>query len=473
MSPTSPPWWISAIDALGLILLVLTLLAMVGHGVQISLGPDIRLSFRSSLRLIAWTATLLLIRRLAWRGPPWHSRVLGWLGAWVTPEAFRAAWPPFLASRLLVIAVAYVAVAAIGFNQPRPWRALRSDVLDLFARFDAGWYHTIASGGYSSDSDFSPERHNSIAFFPGLPMLMRYLGAWLHLDRWVAGIIVITVAFFWALTYLYRLAREDLPPDRARAALMFLVFYPFATCYSAVLTESLFLLVAVGSFFHFRRGEPARAAPFALFAGLLRPNGFLLSVPLALTALIPFAKDRGWLPGSRARPETSWTPVLTKLAVAALPVVGMLAYTAYVYSLTGDPFAWVKAQQAWGRRTGEVLNLISERSGMVAASGWSAYARSYPIEILEGAAAIFALSVVWPITRRFGLPYGLFVAMSVLPPFISMGPVSLGRYTAPLFPIFLWLGSAVPPERRPYWIAVFASGQALVATLFFTWRPPY
>jgi hypothetical protein len=31
----------------------------------------------------------------------------------------------------------------------------------------------------------------------------------------------------------------------------------------------------------------------------------------------------------------------------------------------------------------------------------------------------------------------------------------------------------VPPAHRPYWIAVFAAGQALMAALFFTWRPPY
>jgi hypothetical protein len=61
----------------------------------------------------------------------------------------------------------------------------------------------------------------------------------------------------------------------------------------------------------------------------------------------------------------------------------------------------------------------------------------------------------------------------VIPPLYSMGAISLGRYTAPLFPIFLWLGATVPAERRPYWIAVFAGFQALLSALFFTWRPPY
>ncbi|HJR60683.1 MAG TPA: hypothetical protein VJ813_14830, partial [Vicinamibacterales bacterium] len=130
-------------------------------------------------------------------------------------------------------------------------------------------------------------------------------------------------------------------------------------------------------------------------------------------------------------------------------------------------------QQAWGRTTGEGLNVLEARNVMIESQGLLSYARAYPVELIEAVAAFFALAAVWPITRRFGLAYGIFVASAVLPPLISMGPVSLGRYTAPLFPIFLWLGAAVPEARRPYWIALFAAGQALVATLFFTWRPPY
>ena len=42
--------------------------------------------------------------------------------------------------------------------------------------------------------------------------------------------------------------------------------------------------------------------------------------------------------------------------------------------------------------------------------------------------------------------------------------------TSVLFPVFLWLGSAVAVRHRPLWVFAFGSAQALVATLFFTWR---
>jgi hypothetical protein len=40
--------------------------------------------------------------------------------------------------------------------------------------------------------------------------------------------------------------------------------------------------------------------------------------------------------------------VVDRLVVAAAPGLGMLAYSAYVYDLTGDPFMWIRLA-AWGR----------------------------------------------------------------------------------------------------------------------------
>lgn len=455
-----PPWWVTVLDVLSIVVLAYAIRALDGRGVRITLA-GVQLSLTSWVRLLVWAAALIGARQWLWRGIPWHRRVAGWVRAGLASEAFRAAWPPALASRMLALGVGFFAVTTIGINPPRPFRAFDNEFFDLFARWDAGWYHTIAGNGYFVERPFDPLHQSSIAFFPGLPLLMRFVRALLNVNLWTAGIIVVCVAFVWALAYVYRFAREYMPPDQARAALMFLAFYPFAVCYSAILTESLFLLAAAGCFFHFQKDQLLRAAAFALLAGIVRPNGFLLAVPLGLMALLSFHQTR------------EWRPLLTRLAVCAVPVAAMLSYSAYVYQRTGDPFAWAKAQQAWGRTSSAIVDIIKARSQLIAEDGVAKYLSDYPREIFEGAATLLGLAAVWPITRRFGIAYGVFVAMAILPPFITMGPVSLGRYIAPLFPVFLWLGAAVPERRRPYWMAMFAGGQALVAVLFYTWRPPY
>jgi hypothetical protein len=475
------PRWVTALDVLCLVVVGLMLRAMVDDGYRITLAPGIQMSLRSWPRLGFWLAILLAVRHAAWRLVGWPSRVSCWAWTAVRWIPGRAVWPAYVVSRLMVLGAAYAAVNTVGFSDGRPFRALQNDVLDLFARWDAGWYFGIASNGY--ESHFNPERMNAIAFFPGLPLAMRIIGVVLDVDLWAAGIIVVTIAFFLGLTYVYRLALDEgLPDAQARASVMFLAFYPFAVCYSAILTEALFLLAAGATFFYFRRGVGERdgrttalwqAGVCGVFVGLLRPNGFLLSIPLGLMALMPFARSRGWLTGERPVHEPGWVRLAVQLAVAALPVAGMIAYAAHANAVVGRPFAFVEAQAAWGRESFGGLATLEARWDMIHSQGFAAYARMYTIEMVEAAAAFFALAAVWPITRRFGVAYGVFVAMAVLPPLVTMGSVSLGRYTAPLFPIFLWLGAAVPERHRPYWLAVFAAGQALVAVLFFTWRPPY
>jgi Gpi18-like mannosyltransferase len=107
----------------------------------------------------------------------------------------------------------------------------------------------------------------------------------------MGGTLVVLLAFCGALIYLYRLARGMLGDDaRAADAVWLLAVYPFAVFYSAVYTESLFLLGALGAFYHFQRGEYARAGAWGVLVGLTRPNGCFLAVPLGILAVAP------WLP---------------------------------------------------------------------------------------------------------------------------------------------------------------------------------
>ena len=45
-----------------------------------------------------------------------------------------------------------------------------------------------------------------------------------------------------------------------------------------------------------------------------------------------------------------------------------------------------------------------------------------------------------PITRQFGVAYGAFILVMILPPLFRGGFLSLGRLTSTLFPLFLYLG---------------------------------
>ena len=67
---------------------------------------------------------------------------------------------------------------------------------------------------------------------------------------------------------------------------------------------------------------------------------------------------------------------------------------------------------------------------------------------------IAALALAVPITRRFGLAYGVFLLLMIVPPLFRGGFLSLGRLTSTLFPLFLYLGWRL--RGTPLAVAVMA-----------------
>jgi hypothetical protein len=188
-------------------------------------------------------------------------------------------------------------------------------------------------------------------------------------------------------------------------------------------------------------------------AGLTRPNGFLLCVPLAMAL----------------RRERTLRALIDVLA----PVVGVTIYTLFVWQLTGHPLTWVTGHAAWGRHYQGFAKLVVDRYDFIAHAGVTAYAAKRPYDFLNAIGVVFVLTSAWPVARRFGVAYAAFILVNILPPLATGGLLSAGRFSSVLFPAFLWLAAVVPPGQRSGWMAVFASLQALNAALFYTWRPLY
>jgi hypothetical protein len=250
-----------------------------------------------------------------------------------------------------------------------------------------------------------------------------------------------------------------------------LAAYPFAVFFSAAYTEGLFFLTLVAAVFHFRKDQLWRAAAWGFACGLTRPNGCFLSVALGLMALGPAWDAPRWRP--ILPPPIGWGRLWARLASASAPGLGMVAYSAFIYRLTGNPLQWTMQNAAWGRVYRGLDVLVTDRIGFIANNGLYSYASTQTIDLFYLLAVLFALGAVWPVYRRFGLPYAALILVNVLPPVSAGGLLSMGRVTSVLFPAFLWMAAAVPPRHRLAWIALFACLQGFVAVMFFTWRPIY
>ena len=387
--------------------------------------------------------------------------------------------PSFLWSRALVYVVALFtalsleaddSVNAERFDEPaltHPLGGLGDTLLSPLARWDAVWFLRIADHGYTGGAD--------TAFFPLYPLLVRALvfpfaseGALL-----VSAYVVSLACFAGALVVLRRLVELELGRPVAHATLWLLAFFPAAVYFGAPYSESLFLLVSVGAFYAARTGRWAWAGVLAALATATRSAGIVLLVPLALM----------WL-GSRPRPRMG-------LAALVLTPLGIAAYALLLGLDHGDALAFVDAQEAWHREFAGPF--VGVWDGAVAAwdgvrqlasgSRETVYFeiaaedpfRVAAMNLLLFGFLLFALVATAGALRRLPLPYGAYaLAALALPLSYPVAPqplMSLPRFLAVLFPLFIWL--AVIAERRgrtTELIAASAVGLGLFTTQFAAWE---
>jgi hypothetical protein len=436
------------------------------------LFPDVTLF---SLTPTFWLGVAaLVVRHLIWPRPSLPSLIAARLASWCRPEGLALTLKAAVASRVAVVLVGLVVVLSVGFTvEPLPFRVSRNEIVNLPARFDAGWYLRIAREGYRWQPELQGHRQN-VAFFPLYPALMRVAGDVVTIPAKLAqltgwspgsgdgrilwgGTLVSIVSFAWALRQLLLLLQLEFADGAMRVrALVLFAAYPFALFFSAPYSESAFLLLLISTVLEWRRGHLGAAAVLGLLTGLIRPNGWTMSAPLFAAVLLGPERDR---PGKRCM-------------VAACPVLGAALFSAYIFHLTGNPLEWMRAHQAWGNRLA-LSGFLSQRADAVGQFGLLGYLGHNPLDAFTLACVAWMLVMAAVLaTQRKWLYAALIVAYVV--PAVAIGNPSVGRMTSVLFPAFFPLAAWL--RRRWCFVAVvvaFAVGQAYFAGRFFRWLPPF
>jgi hypothetical protein len=365
-------------------------------------------------------------------------RPASWAAAW------RAVLLPCAVTRVGVLIVGLVAVITIGYapqaGEPSAWHVDADPMRNLLARWDTFWYLDIAAHGYHWNGN--PLEQQNVVFFPLYPLVLRAGGIVTGGHPLIAGLCVSVAAFLAALCYFWRWTADRLGAGTATAAVWLLSAFPSAIFFSAVYTESLYLLLAVAACYYAERRRYARTAIAGMLAGLARPNGALLTIPIAWLVLAA-QHDRRHL-GSR-------------LGAAIAPLIGALCFSVYLAWRVGNPTAWIADQAAWPYNMG----MVPPGVGLWSNFWW--LPNAVPL-------AIVTLAFV-PMTALLGTASALFVIANMAPPLLRHGLMSIGRFSSVLFPVFAWLAARVEGRARTRLVVAFAIGQAVLAALFFTWHP--
>jgi hypothetical protein len=327
-------------------------------------------------------------------------------------------------------------VPAVGWFLPER-SGLQELIVQPLRNWDGFWYSLIAIEGY----DYHPA---TTAFWPLYPWSMRVMSDIFFISAETAGLILSNVAFFLALVIFHRLVSGTWNQAVANRAIWLLAFFPTAFYFSAVYSESFFLLFCLLAYYRATDGKWWQAGLAGMLAALTRNLGVLVAVPLG----IMFLKQHGVDP--RRWPRT-WLAV-------GLPALGPLVYTFALWRIYDDPLLTLDAQKGWAREQampwttfrmafdqldlGWLRTLLDSPTWTTLTShtvrfGFAEY------ESLDVAFTLLAIPLLIYCLVRLPVEYSIFPVILFVIPLFSPSTIhplmSMSRFLIVMFPLFIAL----------------------------------
>lgn len=356
----------------------------------------------------------------------------------------------FLGSRAVVWAFAALLLWLLHPQAPsdsiwqEPWLHDVGRYVDIWGRWDGAWYTRIAAHGYHTDQ-------NAAAFHPLYPLLVAAAGRMLDGHYLVGGILVSLLCGTAAFVLLRRLVAERYGEEIARRTLVYVAVFPASLFFGAVYTESLFLLLAVAMFLLAERGRILEASIICGLGLLTRPSAVAL-----LPALLLYA----WRERDRLR---------ACLSILAAPLLFAL-FPLDQWLQLGTPFRFLHAERAWGRHLSPAGLYDAVRMPLHDLGHGERTDAVLNVEALAYL-LVFALLVylAWRLLER---PWALFAAASLVVPLAEPDDrwplMSLPRFMAVVFPLFVALAVAVDDRRRRRMLVVAGAAVLLVSVARWT-----
>lgn len=370
------------------------------------------------------------------------------------PMGLRRTVVPFLLSRLVIVLILAI-VPLIQHIPASQWlhddsiviklngKAVAEGLRDVALGNDGAWYLGIAKNGYEH-RPFSATQQANWAFFPLHPLLWRIMakvtGEWL----W-SGILMVNLLTLAGWSMLWTLAEKlTQSMEQADDAVLFAAFWPTSYFMMLPQTEALFFSLVMITFLsaYYQRWWLAGLA--GMFAGTARLNGAFLLPSVVLR----------WFHGER-KPHD-----LLKL----LPMAGGIgAFMFYLWTITGDPFAFKDIQIAWGRELAAPWTALLDyvHRPFRIATPWNPKLLNFLVTVT----GIASIVTCW---RRGWRGLATFTALTILAPLSTGTLMSMTRYVGIAPGVYLALSVWTSRHKRfgQLCLAVFVVSMTLLCISF-------
>lgn len=370
----------------------------------------------------------------------------------------------FLLRYLVLAGAVSIAMRFIPFLGTFPYRrdllmksGLPSGIFS-WANFDGVHYIHIARDGYHQFDQ---------AFFPLYPLLVRML-SWIlpygEKGILMAGLILSNVFFIVGVYALYAYLKKLLTDTEALWAIVFLIAYPTAFYFSAMYTESLFLVLTAGSLYFAYKKRFLLSALLAGLSSFTRIQGVLLLIPFIFM-----------LYNHRKTISENAKHIFRSHALFLLsPFIGCAAYMVYLYYSTGDPIYFLTSQPAFSANRSTSIVLLPQvyfrylKIFLTADRNFQ-----YWVSVIEFISATATLSfalwhawISWMHKKMHDLGIALFSMGHVIMPTLTGTFSSVPRYSLFAFSTFIVLSGARSTKMKIVILIISALLQCVFAMYF-------
>jgi hypothetical protein len=294
----------------------------------------------------------------------------------------------FLLSRLWVAAFVYLGHWQHPYLKPIPggWEGVPNWWLNPWTTYDSKHFLDIALHGYTAQT---------APFFPFYSLLLRLAGNDpIVLTVW--GIVLSNLSFLAALFLLFKLTQSQYDLRTARIVTWLTAFFPAAPYFSAVYTESLFLLCFVAALWGLQHKKWFLAACCGFLAAFTRSAGLLLFAGFLLQYGYDFFQSKRQQNAEAARPS------LSQFVAIGAPLLGFVAAQLFIARQVGDATQSVASHQEYYRALTwpwlpillDFWDLITQRTFIL-------------ITLLNLGTTLLALILFWKYRKRQPISYSV------------------------------------------------------------------
>ena len=355
-------------------------------------------------------------------------------------KTFQKVLIVFIISKMIILSAAFAA----GFLPDAQHRRIRTDnvYLNGWAQYDAGGYLDLAENGYNPNFNNGIGNYSLYPFYPLLIKLFWFVGYPL------AAFLIANVASFLAVTALYLLVKAELGKKASYRTIFYVLLFPTAYFFTAMYTETLFLLLAVSMFLLAKKEQWLYVGALGFCISLTRIQGVLMFFPMAYIYL-------------RTK-KFSLRKIDYRALYLLLIPLGIALFFLYEYNLTGDLFIQFKEFSAFNKEV--TYPWVTLYDTIVSIMNGSLY---YFINFTALLTLVAILLLSFKYLKR---EYSLYLFFSIFFIVLSSNLNGIGRYIIVMFPVFMTISTVAERHKKVGWLLYVVYAVCILLLILFTMR---